>query len=231
MLLGDLNFELAIRVEVLLRHSITMGNLEAQCLDLNSFNDWRQSLNGLSARERRFDEWFFLNAATVVIGEKTGELLACDLSEFLLERREIESCLDRLSSLWGVRTRMLYESNGFLKLIVFDEQRLAEVLDQAPYCVMGVKLKYEFPLRPDAFLGEVEARWNDSGVLPHEIGVALGYPLDDVFGYMGLLPLSCKGVCGWQVYGCMKKATHLSCGFNQARCQALVLLSQAATAA
>ena len=59
-------------------------------------------------------------------------------------------------------------------------------------------------------------------MIPHEIGVALGYPLDDVFGYMGLLPLACKGVCGWKVYGCMAESRRRSCAFNDARCQALI---------
>lgn len=207
-----------------------MKGLAEQSIDLASFNDWRQSLDTLSAREKRFDEWFFLNASTVLIGQKTGELLACDLAEFDLKRDEISACLVRLSEMWGVRARELFVSNGFLKLIVFDQQRLVEVLNQAPYCVMGLKLKYAYPLSPESFLAEVETRWNDTGCLPHEIGVALGYPLDDVFGYMGLLPLSCKGACGWQVYGCMKESTRLSCGFSQARCHALMLLSQAATA-
>ena len=48
---------------------------------------------------------------------------------------------------------------------------------------------------------------------------------EDVFGYMGLLPLSCKGACGWQVYGCMEESQRRSCAFKDARCQALMFLA------
>ncbi|MGI6225397.1 MAG: DUF3793 family protein [Peptococcales bacterium] len=43
-----------------------------------------------------------------------------------------------------------------------------------------------------------------SDAFPHEIGVFLGYPLKDVLGYMGILPLKLVKIKGWKYYGSEK---------------------------
>jgi hypothetical protein len=204
-----------------------MSALLTDSIDLKPFEDWRARLTAVEEKEQRFDEWVFLNASSVLLSEKTGELLSLSLGELDLSESEVEAGLQRLSEMWGFSYRLLYTSNGLLKMILFQEDRLQAVLDAAPFCIMGAKLNYSYPLRATVFIDELRERWHQHGALPHEIGVALGYPLDDVFGYMGLLPLPCKGVCGWKVYGCMQESRRLSCAFNNARCRALVFLAQA----
>lgn len=189
------------------------------------FYEWKADLDAQATEAQRFEQWVFLNASSVLLSEKTGELLALNLAELDMTLESLEPALERLAGQWGFHYRLLIESNGILKFIIYQEDRLQEVLDSAPYCVMGAQLRYSYPLQPGSFIDEVKERWVGSGSIPHEIGVALGYPLDDVFGYMGLLPLSCKGACGWQVYGCMKESQRRSCAFNNARCQALMFLA------
>ncbi|MFP4281208.1 MAG: DUF3793 family protein [Opitutales bacterium] len=191
---------------------------------------WRNSLSAADEFSRRFDEWLFLNASTVLLSEKTGELLALNRREFALSRADLETRLQHLGERWGFEARVLFESNDLIKFIVYRRDRLQAVLDEAPYCVMVGQLGYSAPLEAERFLAELQERWETDGAIPHEIGVALGYPLDDVFGYMGLLPLPCKGVCGWRVYGCMAESCRRSGAFQNARCQALVFLAQTAPA-
>jgi hypothetical protein len=198
-----------------------------QSIDLQPFHDWRSSLSGVEREQQRFDEWLFLNASSVLLSEKTGELLTLSLEEFEMSPGQVETGLRRLSEMWGFSFRLLFESNDLLKLIIYQSDRLQAVLDEAPFCIMGAKLDYSYPLRSESFIEELKERWHREAKVPHEIGVALGYPLDDVFGYMGLLPLPCLGVCGWQVYGCMQESKRRSCAFNNARCQALMLLAKA----
>lgn len=40
-----------------------------------------------------------------------------------------------------------------------------------------------------------------SSTFPHEIGIFLGYPLKDVIGFMGIIPLKLIKTNGWKVYG------------------------------
>jgi len=203
-----------------------MRSLE-QSIDLQPFRDWRASLSSLERAQQRFDEWLFLNASSVLLSEKTGELLTLSLDELELRVPEVEANLQRLAEIWRFSYRLLHEKNAMLKLMVYQRERLQAVLDEAPFCIMGAKLGYAYPLRAEGFIDEVRQRWHTRGQVPHEIGVAPGYPLDDVFGYMGLLPLPCLGVCGWRVYGCMRESQRLSCAFNNARCRALMFLAQA----
>ncbi len=195
-----------------------------------SFHSWRASVGEREELEQRFEEWVFLNAAAVLLSEKTGELLSLSHREFPLGAARIEACLGRLAESWGFAYRLLEDGASSLKMIVYQPDRLQAVLDDAPFCVMGAKLNYAYPLRAETFIEELRERWQMHGQVPHEIGVALGYPLDDVFGYMGLLPLPCKGACGWQVYGCLRESERRSCAFNNARCQALVFLAGAGAA-
>lgn len=204
-----------------------MSLLNEQSINLQPFRDWRESLSSVEKKQQRFEEWLFLNASSVLLSEKTGELLTLGLDEFAMTVDGVESNLQGLAEIWDFSYRLLDASNERLKLIVYQHARLQAVLDEAPYCVMGAKLNYAYPLRAHAFVSDIKERWQQSGQVPHEIGVALGYPLDDVFGYMGLLPLPCLGACGWQVYGCMQESKRRSCAFNDARCQALIFLAQA----
>jgi hypothetical protein len=205
---------------------VQMLYLAEQSSSSEAFTTWREGIAVLPLNQKRFDEWFFLNAATVLLSEKTGELLSIDLNEFSMTEQEVTVNLQRLSEIWSVNCSTMYLSNGFLKFVVYEAARLQAVLQKVPHCMMVGQLNYADPLESTAFIDELKLRWNTSGELPHEIGLALGYPLEDVFGYMGLLPTACKGMCGWQVYGCLKKSTELSCRFNKARCEAMMLLSQ-----
>lgn len=196
--------------------------------ELERFLPWRATVSPSSVPQQRFEEWVFLNASGVLLGEKTGELLALRLAEFPFTEVELESALARLAVSWGFAFRLLHRSNGHQKLIIYDLERLRATLEEAPYCVMSAQLNYRYPLSPKSFLDEIVERWEQHGAVPHEIGVALGYPLEDVFGYMGLLPLACKGVCGWRVYGCMAESRRRSANFQNARCRALAFLAATA---
>ncbi|NJN67192.1 MAG: DUF3793 family protein [Chloroflexaceae bacterium] len=94
--------------------------------------------------------------------------------------------------------------------------------------VLGGTLGYVCPITAHAFVFEVGQRWREGGNLPHEIGLALGYPVKDVLGYMGLLPLDFTGCCGWRVYGDPSPSFAMSRACQDAVRCALRLLHQPA---
>jgi len=190
-----------------------------------AFRNWRAALEKKSLTERRVEEWLFLNAAGVLLADKTGELLTLRHDEFVIEPNDLRSTFRNFSDSWCSDIEIMQTSNGSTKLLLYRPDLLQKVLDEAPFCVIHERLNYILPLSARSFVRELKTRWESRGHLPHEIGIALGYPLDDVFGYMGLLPLPCKGVCGWRVFGCMAESRRRSCSFSDARCQALQLLA------
>ena len=52
---------------------------------------------------------------------------------------------------------------------------------------------------------------------PHEVGLFLGYPLKDVLGFMGVLPLPYKKTMGWKMYGDTGASEKLYLKFKLAR--------------
>jgi hypothetical protein len=183
---------------------------------------------GRPQREKRFQEWIFLNASSVLLSEKTGELLTLNRAELDLEMEDVRRGLEDLSGRWGFAYAILRERADMIQFILYQADRLQAVLEEAPHCVMVGSLHYPESLSAEGFIEEVRRRWEERGCIPHEIGIALGYPLDDVFGFMGLLPLPCKGVCGWRVYGCLQESNRRSCAYMNARCRALAFLAMTA---
>jgi hypothetical protein len=186
---------------------------------------WKAEMRRRPEAEVRLEQWLFINAAGVLLGEKPGELLTLRLDEFGLEERALEAHLARCGEDWGFQARILQSNAVSFKLLVFNTQRLAAILEEAPLCILEGKLGYSLPLRVESFIGELSARWREGDRVPHEVGILLGYPFDDVFGFMGLLPLPCQGTCGWQVYGCLHEARRRSGAYTEARCRALAFLA------
>ena len=56
-------------------------------------------------------------------------------------------------------------------------------------------------LRQGACLGELRRRLRAGGEFPHEIGLFLGYPPEDVAGFVRHRGRGCKCVGCWKVYG------------------------------
>ena len=121
-------------VRTLLMSTLIQDSAEARWAP---FRDWKAELAAQASGDQRFEQWVFLNASTVLLSEKTGELLALNLVELEMTVDRVEAALARLARQWGFEYRVLFESNELLKLIIFQEDRLQEALDSAPYCVMA----------------------------------------------------------------------------------------------
>lgn len=195
----------------------------------SAFLPWRHACLQKPAEERRFEEWLFSNASTVLLGQKPAELLNLTLTEHDLTVTATQARLAELSRLWNIDFLILHATPSSVQFLAYRPARVQEILDQTPRQVASDQLGYRCPLRVDNFLGEIRERWARDNAIPHEIGITLGYPLEDVFGYMGLWPLRCKGACGWQVYGCLDRSRELSKCFQNARCCALIFLASTAT--
>ncbi|MFZ7102648.1 MAG: DUF3793 family protein [Peptococcaceae bacterium] len=52
---------------------------------------------------------------------------------------------------------------------------------------------------------------------PHEVGIFLGYPLKDVLGYMGIIPLKTVKIKGWRYFGNGRKSEELYTNFLKCR--------------
>jgi hypothetical protein len=188
---------------------------------LARFRPWKQRLDRQIDPMKRADEWLFTNASAVLLSEKPGELLCFHPSNFDLTESLSMRFIGNRCKEWGVDFFRLHSNGSKVKLIIYSEERVTARLKMVPPCVLHGRLRYPREINAEAFLSELSMRWTHSGKIPHEIGFALGYQVEDVMGFMGMEPLECKGFCGWRVYGDIEEAKRLGRAFGAARCRAL----------
>ncbi len=166
-----------------------------------SFSGWKAQLATRPSEEAAFETWVFIQAASVLFEQKAGELLTLPFNQHQLSIEQRIACLDYLTDLWGVAYSIVHRNDLSCKVIIYRPSLVQARLQEVPCSILYDHLGYTDPSTAKAFLTELRHRWQEQGSIPHEIGVALGYPVKDVLGYMGLSELAFTAICGWRVYG------------------------------
>lgn len=191
------------------------------------FLKWKNKLGSVDNLQEFFERWLFVQVSGVLFGGKTGELLIIRKGFFNMP---LDSCLGHVGSFcvsWGLQYKMLVMTGHSLKFIVYREDAVNLRLKRASKRILHCRLRYPFGLNAKTFLHELASRWQESGRIPHEIGIALGYPLKDVWGFMGLNSFRCNGSCGWQIFGNPEPSIKTRARYEDARRKAESLLQAA----
>lgn len=202
-------------------------NTEIPNVQKHVFLKWKNKLGSVDVSQDSFERWLFIQASGVIFGGKSGELLILKKDCF---RLPFDNCLEHISSFcksWKLRYSMLVMNGSTLKLIIYREEAVNLRLKKASKKILHCHLKYPFGLSAQSFLHELSVRWQSSGRIPHEIGIALGYPLKDVWGFMGLNNFRCNGSCGWQIFGDPEPSKKTRARYENARRRAEQLLRAA----
>lgn len=184
-----------------------------------TFETWKAQVKHSDTAE--FEKYLFVNIACVLFGGKDGELLTLPREQLGLNGPEQLACVGKLAAQWGYQWHVMCENEQSLKLVIYNRQKVQAALSSVQPCHLCAGLNYRPGLTAEEFLAEVARRWQASGDIPHEIGLALGYPVKDVLGFMGLLKLECTGMCGWRIYGDPKPSMQRSQQFLDAQRQAM----------
>lgn len=115
-------------------------------------------------------------------------------------------------------TFLLYHKEKLLQYLEDDASR--EILRLTGY------LSYDL----EEILRELSARYCDyikyRQVFPHEIGVFLGYPVEDVLGFINNQGRNYLYIGYWKVYGNLTEAMHLFEKYRQAKQLVIRMISQ-----
>lgn len=178
---------------------------------------WKAQVKQLSEPEAEFEKWLLVTLAGVLFADKAGELLALQPRQFGLTLERRLGRLQLLADRWQLSVAILHQTRITTKVIIVNDARVKKALDQVPCQLLCGQLNYGPQITPGQFVAEMGRRWRASGQIPHEIGLALGYPVKDVLGFMELLPLDNTACCGWRVYGDPKPSLQKSQAFQKAR--------------
>lgn len=117
-------------------------------------------------------------------------------------RRELDDVLrewNRRLSDKGVAMTALRETNDRALIYVFRKSKLREAL-RCPKIERFLKSNGYGGTSLGTALSTLRAHLSGLGDFPHEIGVFLGYPLDDVIGFIENKGQNCKCAGCWKVY-------------------------------
>ena len=153
------------------------------------------------------EEMFVRQCAPTLAGVKTGSLFSCpyDTREGMTEdvRR-----LNRVLVPKGLRLLPLRYSEKRVLLYLYrptelwrdlNDDKAAEILDAAGYSCTDC----------DRCVVKLIQRLRGNKDFPHEIGLFLGYPIEDVVGFIRYAGKGCKLSGLWKVYGDAEAASRL----------------------
>ena len=145
------------------------------------------------------EELLVQHCSPTLAGLKTGNLFNCKFADST-EMRNCIRCWNRMLVKKGLRVLPLRFREDCALVYVYRPARLSEDLlnDTAVEILDGHGYSTKTPER---CVVELIRRLENSEEFPHEIGLFLGYPPEDVQGFIENKAANCKCVGCWKVYG------------------------------
>ena len=149
------------------------------------------------------DEMLIRFCSPTLAGLKTGSLFTSDFESREDMCRDIRK-LNRSLTSKGLRVLPLRYRNGRALIYVYRPRHLAKDLQEKGTASMLSRFGYPVTF-PDRCVAELMSRLQNQESFPHEIGLFLGYPSEDVQGFIENRQDS-KCVGTWRVYGDVDRA-------------------------
>ena len=149
------------------------------------------------------EELLIRHCSPTLAGIKTGNLFSCKSRC----REEVIAHIRKFNTLWqakGLCALLLRHRNGRALIYVFRPHELEMDLSSSEAKRLLAEMGY-CCTKPWHCLAELQCRLEKNKEFPHEIGLFLSYPPEDVAGFInGSVPCKCVGC--WKVYSDEKKA-------------------------
>lgn len=149
------------------------------------------------------EELVVRHCSPTLAGMKTANMFSCTYTSEEEMRENLRS-LNRTFGDKGLCAIPLRYRGGKALVYIFRPDRLKEDLRHCTACAV-LKEKGYTDGEPIRCLGQLVRRLQNTSDVPHEIGFFLGYPPEDVTGFMeNRTPCHCPGP--WKVYGDVEAA-------------------------
>lgn len=146
------------------------------------------------------EEMIIRNCAPTLSGLKTGSMFSCPVEAV----QELHRWNARLYPR-GIRVILLRQRSGRALLYLFRPEALRADLNREETRALLMRCGYtEFTV--SRCLMQLMERLREEDTFPHEIGLFLGYPPEDVQGFMDNHTHHCKCSGCWKVYGNVEAA-------------------------
>ncbi len=146
-----------------------------------------------------FIGWLVETLGSVLMGSKPAEILSFPKYEKQLSRK-IASIEKHIGRCKRIEYKLFRSKNGNIKILFYNRQTLDESLRYFSNKTFLRSLGYPKQYDLDEYLNIIIEKIQ-KGLMPHEIGVFLGYPLKDIIGFIGHPSLKLTKINSWRVYG------------------------------
>ncbi len=151
-----------------------------------------------------FEQKLAFHAAPALLGIKASNMLSLSRSEFDI-KENVERFNERASAR-NLKIEILCECGRKALLLVYNKKLLEKRLSDEKIRSFMVQYGYSEELTAEECIKRLSERVTDCGSFPHEVGVFLDYPLEDVIGFIENNGANFK-FCGChKVYGDEAKA-------------------------
>lgn len=174
-----------------------------------------------------YEECVVRNCAPTLAGIKTASLFTCpyeNKEQFLRAIRR----MNRLLVPKGIRIIPLRYDAGRVLVYLYRPDKLQGDFSDGEALRILQEAGYS-DLRQESCILELIRRLNAKEEFPHEIGLFLGYPPEDVRGFIDHRGNDCKCVGCWKVYGDEVRAKHLFAAYKKCTAQYCRWLSMGAS--
>lgn len=144
------------------------------------------------------------NCSPTLAGLKTGNMFNCQFVDRQHMCEEIREW-NRLLLKKGIKVIPLRYRNGRALIYVYRCSSLAKDLGENEASKLLTERGYVTD-SPEKCICRLIERICESDEFPHEVGLFLGYPVEDVKGFIKNDAKNCKCVGCWKVYGDEEKA-------------------------
>lgn len=163
----------------------------------------------------KFEQKLALHTAPVLLGIKCANLISLKKTEFDLSehmRRFNDKAVAK-----GLRLKILCTCKERALILLYNESQLKMKLADAESKAILKKYGYGEEITIDSALDKLSERIVNEEEFPHEIGVFLGYPAEDIVGFIENNGDNYK-LCGyWKVYGNAEKARRTFENYDKCR--------------
>lgn len=153
------------------------------------------------------EEIFIRYCSPTLAGIKTANLFSCHFKD----EKEMRESVRRLNVILvkkGIRVVPLRFHEGCALIYAYRPSKLLQDLQQTDACSL-LKERGYVSEAPERCIVQLIRRLADGGEFPHEIGLFLGYPPEDVCGFIENKAGGYKCVGEWKVYGDVDQAREI----------------------
>lgn len=155
------------------------------------------------------------HTAPTLLGIKCASLISLNSAEFDLDFHT--KYFNRRAAVKGLKSRILCCCGNRTLMLVYREEMLGKRLSDGNAREILAKYGYCDDFSVEECLERLSARVREGGDFPHEIGIFLGYPIDDVKGFIENKGDNFK-LCGaWKVYRNVESAQRTFENYNKCR--------------